>query len=66
MSLVKKRLSPFRHTHASFLISKGIDVAYVSERLGHSSVTITQNTYFHLLSTKRNSESDKTLALFDD
>lgn len=59
-------LHGLRHTHASFLISKGIDVAYVSERLGHSSVTITQNTYFHLLSTKRNSESDKTLALFDD
>lgn len=52
-----------RHTHASILISKGVDIAYVSERLGHSSVVITQKTYFHLLSEKRSSEEQKTLDL---
>jgi integrase len=58
-------LHGLRHTHASLLISKGIDVAYVSERLGHSNVTITQNTYFHLLSNKRQTEAQKALNLLN-
>lgn len=53
-----------RHTHASYLINNGIDVAYVSERLGHSNVGITQKTYFHLLDDKRKSEQEKALDLF--
>lgn len=53
-----------RHTHASYLINNGVDVAYVSERLGHSNISITQRTYFHLLQDKRDAENDKTMALF--
>ena len=37
-----------RHTHASMLISEGIDIVQISERLGHASPTITLNTYSHL------------------
>ncbi|WP_447409081.1 tyrosine-type recombinase/integrase [Weissella confusa] len=58
-------LHGLRHTHASLLISKGIDVAYVSERLGHSNVTITQNTYFHLLANERQTEAQKALSLLN-
>lgn len=36
-----------RHTHASHLLSAGEDISYVSKRLGHSSIHVTYNTYFH-------------------
>ena len=48
---VKKiRIHDLRHSHASVLIAAGVPVLAVSRRLGHSSVTITLNTYSHLLS----------------
>lgn len=53
-----------RHTHASYLINNGIDVAYVSERLGHSNVSTTQKIYFHLLDSKRTTEEEKVTNLF--
>lgn len=37
-----------RHTFASLLFRKGIDVKIVSELLGHSTVKITYDTYVHL------------------
>jgi integrase len=38
-----------RHTHASMLLSQGEHPKVVSERLGHSTITITMDTYSHLL-----------------
>lgn len=38
-----------RHTHASLLLQQGVHPKVVSERLGHSSVVITLDTYSHLL-----------------
>ena len=37
-----------RHTFASMLFSKGVDIKIVSKLLGHSSVKITYDTYVHL------------------
>ena len=37
-----------RHTFASMIFSKGVDVKIVSKLLGHSSVKITYDTYVHL------------------
>lgn len=53
-----------RHTHASWLLSQGIDTQYVSERLGHSSVSITLDVYTHLLQNKRETETEKSVNLF--
>ena len=36
-----------RHTSATLLIAEGVNVKTVSERLGHSNVTITLKTYTH-------------------
>ena len=36
-----------RHTMASLMFSKGIDIKYISEFLGHSEVQITYNSYVH-------------------
>lgn len=38
-----------RHYHATQLISKGVNVKVVSQRLGHSNIGITLNTYVHWL-----------------
>ena len=43
------RLHDFRHSHASLLIAAGVPIIAVSKRLGHSSITITLETYAHLL-----------------
>lgn len=45
-------LHTLRHTHASQLITSGVDVLTVSRRLGHSSASITLNVYGHLLTTE--------------
>lgn len=38
-----------RHTHASLLINNNADLLYVSKRLGHSSLSITLDTYTHII-----------------
>ncbi|GAK31836.1 integrase [Weissella oryzae SG25] len=58
-------LHGLRHTHASYLINHNVDIAYVSERLGHSNITVTQNTYFHLLQKTRQSEANKAINLLN-
>jgi site-specific recombinase XerD len=47
---IKERygIHALRHTFASMLFSKGVDVKIVSKLLGHSSVKITYDTYVHL------------------
>jgi integrase len=42
-------LHDLRHTHATLLLKAGVHVKVVSERLGHSSVAFTMNTYQHVL-----------------
>lgn len=43
------RLHDLRHTHATLLLSAGVNPKVVSERLGHSSVSFTLDTYAHVL-----------------
>jgi len=38
-----------RHTHASLLILNGVSMAYISKRLGHQSITITEGVYSHVV-----------------
>lgn len=38
-----------RHYHASWLLRQGVHPKVVQERLGHSTITITLNTYSHLI-----------------
>jgi integrase len=45
-----------RHTHASAIISAGLDVVSVSRRLGHASPALTLNVYAHLF-TDRDDEA---------
>ena len=42
------RLHDARHTHASIMLKQGIHPKIVQERLGHSSIAITLDTYSHV------------------
>ena len=43
------RFHDIRHTHATLLLLKGVDIKTISERLGHSNISITMNTYTDVL-----------------
>ncbi|MEK4083798.1 site-specific integrase [Psychrobacillus sp. FSL K6-1415] len=43
------RFHDIRHTHASILISAGVDIVKISKRLGHANPKITLEFYAHLL-----------------
>ena len=43
------RFHDLRHTHATHLLKQGVHPKIVSERLGHSTVAITLDTYSHVL-----------------
>jgi|SRR5262245_26722095 len=53
------RLYDLRHTHATLLLLAGEHPKVVSERLGHSSVTLTLDTYSHVLPNMQMSASEK-------
>jgi integrase len=42
------RLHDARHTHASLMLKQGVHPKIVQERLGHSSISITLDTYSHV------------------
>ena len=42
------RLHDARHTHASLMLKQGIHPKVVQERLGHSSIQVTLDTYSHV------------------
>lgn len=43
------RLHDLRHGQASLMLAAGVPLALVSKRLGHSSYTLTADTYSHML-----------------
>lgn len=57
------RLHDLRHTHASLSLQAGVHVKVVSERLGHSSVTITLDTYSHAIPGLQRDAAEKVAAL---
>lgn len=55
----KIRLHDLRHSNATALIRAGVSPKVVSERLGHSDVSITLNTYTHVLPDMDAAAADK-------
>lgn len=43
------RFHDCRHIHASLLVRQGIHAKVISERLGHSGISITMDTYGHIM-----------------
>lgn len=61
--LAKNKLQPLtfhglRHTSATFLISRGMDIETVAGRLGHSTSATTHNIYSHFLKSKDRQAAD--------
>lgn len=60
------RLYDLRHTCATLLLSAGVNPKIVSERLGHASITLTLDTYSHVLPDMQQSAADELdLILFN-
>jgi integrase len=60
--LPRIRFHDLRHTHATHLLASGVHPKIASERLGHSKVGLTLDTYSHVLP---NMQADAA-ALVDD
>jgi integrase len=43
------RFHDARHTHASLMLQQGVPLKVVSERLGHSSMSVTADVYAHII-----------------
>ncbi|MBS4770091.1 site-specific integrase [Carnobacteriaceae bacterium zg-ZUI240] len=52
-------LHSLRHTHGSILLLKGFSILYISKRLGHATVSTTQNVYLHILAELEEKEDNK-------
>ena len=62
MQLKQISFDGLRHTHATILISSGENIKVVSERLGHTDIRMTLNTYTHVMENMKS----KTANLLDD
>lgn len=53
------RFHDLRHTAATLLLSQGVHPKVVQERLGHSQISVTLDTYSHVLPTMQRDAADK-------
>jgi integrase len=58
------RFHDLRHTHASLLLLAGVNPKVVQERLGHSQISLTLDTYSHLLPGLQEEAAEKFDAIF--
>lgn len=54
----KFRMYDLRHTHATMLLKANVHPKIVSERLGHASISLTLDTYSHVLPTIQDAAVD--------
>ncbi|WP_318246279.1 tyrosine-type recombinase/integrase [Bacillus sp. PS06] len=55
-----------RHTHASVLLYRKVDINYVSERLGHSNIETTYKHYSHVIKELREEDEKLTIETFEN
>jgi len=60
--LPAKRFHDLRHTAASLLLAQGVQARSVMEVLGHSQISLTMNTYAHVMPTLLQDAADKMQA----
>ncbi|MCU1450389.1 MAG: site-specific integrase [Acidimicrobiales bacterium] len=61
--LPRIRLHDLRHTHATLALAAGVHPKVVSERLGHSTVSMTLDIYSHAVPAMQEDAADKVAAL---
>lgn len=52
-------LHDLRHTHATLMLQAGVHPKVVQERLGHSTITTTLDTYSHVIPSMQKESVDK-------
>ncbi len=57
------RLHDLRHGQASLMLAAGVPIAVVSKRLGHSTISLTSDTYSHLLQGVGRDAAERAAAL---
>lgn len=62
--LPKIRIHDMRHTAATLLLSQGCHPKYVQDLLGHSTITLTLDTYSHVVPALHGEAADKMELLF--
>ena len=60
IGIEKIRVHDLRHSHASYLIHRGIPIIAISQRLGHEKIETTLQTYAHLYPQERDMIIDAT------
>lgn len=63
--LPRIRLHDLRHSYATAALQAGISIKVLSDRLGHSSVAFTLDTYGHVLPNMDQEAAEKVARLFD-
>lgn len=58
-------LHSLRHTFASLLFAQGVNDRYISEILGHSSLSVTHKVYIHIINELKNKEINKAMLDID-
>jgi integrase len=58
------RFHDLRHSAATLLLAQGVHPRAIMELLGHSSITVTMNTYAHVLPAMMREAADKMDAIF--
>ncbi len=57
--LPRIRFHDLRHTAATLLLGQGVHVKVVQEQLGHSQISVTLDTYSHVLAPMRRDAASK-------
>ena len=60
------RLHDLRHTHATLMLKAGIHPKIVSERLGHSNIGITLDTFSHVLPGLQEAAAERFDSLLEE
>ena len=58
-NLPEIRFHDLRHTHATLMLSQGEEPKVISERLGHSTISITLDRYSHVLPNMQQEAADR-------
>ena len=61
-ALPKITIHGLRHTHATVLGEQGVNMKIIQERLGHTTITTTMDTYSHVTPTMQRAAVDRFAA----
>ena len=63
--LPRLRFHDLRHSAATLLLAQGVHARYIMDLLGHSSISLTMNTYGHVLQEMRRETARQTDEVFN-